>query len=143
MKTFKFTIDSNKYEVAVQSVEEDVVNLTLNGKNYAVAVEREKTAAPVIAPVATPKPAAAAPAAAPQASAPAGAKAVKSPLPGTVLQVKVQAGQSVKRGDVIVVLESMKMENNIMAEKNGVIKSISVTAGQSIMQGDALFELEA
>ncbi len=134
MRTFKFKIDSNKYEVAVNNVEQDVVNLTLNGKDYAVAIEREKEEETAIAPLkvvskeevpATPK-----------------SKAVPSPLPGTILQVVAKVGQSVERGDTIIVLESMKMENNIMAEKNGVIKAIHVEAGQNIMQGDPLFDLE-
>ena len=137
MKTFKFTIDTNKYEVAVNGVENDVVNLTLNGKDYAVAIEREKEeAAPVAASV---------PKTFSKEEAPAAPKsrAVLSPLPGTILRVVAKAGQTVKRGDTIVVLESMKMENNVMAEKNGVIKAIHVQVGQNIMQGDALFDLEA
>lgn len=134
MKTFKFTIDTNKYEVAVNSVENDVVNLTLNGKDYAVAIEREKEEETTIAPLKT--------FSKDEAEAAPKSKAVPSPLPGTILQVVAQAGQTVKRGDTIVVLESMKMENNIMAEKNGVIRAIHVEVGQNIMQGDPLFDLE-
>ncbi|MCL2329385.1 MAG: biotin/lipoyl-binding protein [Bacteroidetes bacterium] len=134
MKTFKFSIDTNKYEVSVNSVEKDIVNLTLNGKNYAVAIEREKEEETTIVPLKTFS----------KDSAPAAPKsqAVPSPLPGTILKVVAKAGQTVKRGDTIVVLESMKMENNIMTEKAGVIKAILVETGQNIMQGDPLFELE-
>ena len=90
--------------------------------------------------VETPKPA---PAAAPSAPKPvvAGFK-VKSPLPGSVLKVVVAEGQAVKRGDVLLTLESMKMENNILAEKDGVVKSIAVTTGQSVMQDDLLLIMD-
>lgn len=135
MKTFKFTIDANKYEIAVNGVENDVVNLTLNGKNYAVMYEREEEEIVPIKPLQ---------AAAKAETAPAKPKAniITSPLPGTILSVDAKVGQSVKCGETVVVLESMKMENNIMIEKDGVIKAISVEAGQNIMQGEPLFELE-
>ena len=71
-----------------------------------------------------------------------GTTVIKSPLPGNVLKVKVEVGQSVKRGDLLLTLESMKMENNIMAEKNAVVKAIHVQPGQTVMQDDPLFDLE-
>ena len=71
-----------------------------------------------------------------------GVTVVKSPLPGNVLKVMVKVGQSVKRGDQLMTLESMKMENNVLAEKNAVIKAIHVQPGQTVMQDDALFDLE-
>jgi len=134
MKTFKFTIDTNKYEVAVNDVKNDVVSLTLNGKDYSVTIEREKEEETTIAPLKTFS----------KDDAPAVPKshAVPSPLPGTILKISATVGQNIKRGDTIVVLESMKMENNIMAEKPGILKAIHVEAGQNIMQGDPLFELE-
>jgi biotin carboxyl carrier protein len=124
-------------------------NITVNGNTYEVFVEEVggATAAPVYsAPVAAPV-AAPAPAAAPApkaASAPAGAQGatvVSSPMPGTILDVKVSVGQSVKKGDVICVLEAMKMENEIPAPKDGVIASVNVQKGASVAANDTLATL--
>ena len=114
-------------------------NITVNGNTYEVYVEEaDASSAPIAAPVAsTPAPAAkpAAPKAAPTA---AGANKVTAPMPGTILQVKVSQGQSVKKGDVICVLEAMKMENDIPAPCDGVIVSINVQKGASVGAGDIL-----
>jgi len=124
-------------------------NITVNGNTYEVVVEEvggaasAPVAAPVFnAPTAAPAPAAA-PAAAPKASAPsaAGANKVTSPMPGTILDVKVTAGQSVKKGDVICVLEAMKMENDIPAPCDGVIASVNVQKGASVAANDVIATL--
>ena len=120
-------------------------NITVNGTTYEVIVE-EADATGVSAPVYTPAPVAA-PAAAPKAApaptaAPAGANSVVSPMPGTILEVKVSAGQSVKKGDVICVLEAMKMENDIPAPCDGVIASINVQKGASVAANDVLATLK-
>ena len=117
--------------------------ITVNGKTYDVTVEETGASAPA-APVAAPAaPAAkAAPAAAPAApAAPAGAEKVTSPMPGTVLAVKVAVGQSVKKGETVVLLEAMKMENEIPAPRDGVVASISVNKGSSVQAGDLLISL--
>ena len=116
-------------------------NITVNGNTYEVYVEEADGAftAPVAsAPVAASTAAPAAKAAAPKAAAPAGANKVTAPMPGTILQVKVSQGQSVKKGDVICVLEAMKMENDIPAPCDGVIASINVQKGASVNAGDVL-----
>lgn len=121
-------------------------NITVNGTTYEVLVEEAGTvaSAPAFAPVATPAPQtvaapAAAPApAAPKASGAAGATKVTAPMPGTILAVKASVGQSVKKGDVICVLEAMKMENDIPAPCDGVIASIDVQKGASVGSGDIL-----
>ena len=109
-------------------------NVNVNGTAYEVTVEEDKGgAAP--APVADPAPAAApAPAPAPApAAAPAGAgEQITAPMPGTILDVKVQAGQSVKKGDVLVILEAMKMENEICAPSDGKITGVNVRKGDSV-----------
>ncbi len=124
--------------------------ITLKGRTYEVEVEAGKAmlldeyeaiapsapAAPVaVAPVAAPAAAPAAPAA---AAVTAAGEAVNAPMPGTILKVNVSQGQAVKEGDVLCVLEAMKMENEIMAPKTGVINQVVVSKGASVNTGDAL-----
>ena len=112
-------------------------NITVNGVAYSVSVEETAAgAAPVAAAPAAPK-ASAAPAAAPKAAAPAaaaGAVSVKAPMPGNILDVKVAAGASVKAGDVLVILEAMKMENEIVAPQDGTVASVNVHKGEKADQ---------
>ena len=118
-------------------------NITVNGVAYEVEVEEvsEQGAAPAAAPV---KAAAPAPKAAPAAK-PAAAKApvaagtkVNAPMPGTILNVKVQQGQQVKKGDVLMILEAMKMENEIMCPQDGTVAQVNVNKGASVNAGDVL-----
>ena len=119
-------------------------SITVNGNTYDVIVEEADASGIVSAPVATPvstliapaAPKAAAPKAAPQGSA--GANKVTAPMPGTILNVKVSAGQAVKKGDVICVLEAMKMENDIPAPCDGVIASINVQKGANVNANDVI-----
>ena len=124
-------------------------NITVNGSTYEVIVEEvggaasvapaPVFAAPAAAPVAAP-----AAAAAPKAAAPAGAAGankVTAPMPGTILNVKVSVGQSVKKGDVICVLEAMKMENDIPAPCDGVVASVNVQKGASVAANDVIATL--
>ena len=119
-------------------------NITVNGVAYSVSVEETAAgAAPVAAAPAAPK-APAAPAAAPKAAAPAGAAgavSVKAPMPGNILDVKVAAGASVKAGDVLVILEAMKMENEIVAPQDGTIASVNVHKGDTVNSGDVLVSM--
>ena len=116
-------------------------NITVNGVAYSVSVEETAAgAAPVAAPAA-PK-AAPAPAAAPKAAAgAAGAVTVKAPMPGNILDVKVAAGASVKAGDVLVILEAMKMENEIVAPQDGTVASVNVNKGDTVNSGDVLVSM--
>lgn len=148
MKEFSFKINGAEYKCAVEEIEAGLTEVTVNGKKY--TVETEKPAAPVAAPKAAPAPApratVAAPAAAPAASkaapvAPAAGVQVKSPLPGSVVKVNVAAGQAVKKGDTLLILESMKMENPILAEQDGTVAQVAVAAGQTVMQDDLLVVL--
>ena len=128
-------------------------NITVNGTTYEVVVEEADgtaaapvytaPAAPKATPVATPAPAApkATPAAPKAAPAAAGGVKVTAPMPGTILSVKVTPGQAVKKGDVICVLEAMKMENDIPAPQDGVIASINVSKGASVAANDVLATL--
>lgn len=114
-------------------------NITVNGKAYDVAVEElgasSAPVAPAAAPAAAPAPAPAAPAAAPAAGA---GEKVTAPMPGTILDVKVAVGDSVTKGQVIMILEAMKMENDIVASCDGKITSVLTSKGSSVNSGDAL-----
>lgn len=148
MKEFVFKINGAEYKCAVEEIEAGKTKVTVNGKVYEVETEAPK-AAPVAAKpaaVAAPAPKPAAAPAAPKAeakpaAAPAAGLQVKSPLPGSVIKVLVSEGQAVKKGDTLLTLESMKMENAIMAEADGTVKQIAVTPGQNVMQDDLLIVL--
>ena len=149
MKEFSFKINGAEYKCAVEEIEAGLTEVTVNGKKYTVETEKPvaPVAAPKAAPAAAPKaapaaPAApkAAPAAAPKA-APAAGVQVKSPLPGSVIKVVAKEGTAVKKGDTLLLLESMKMENPILAEQDGTVAQVAVTEGQSVMQDDLLVVL--
>ncbi len=126
-------------------------NITVNGTSYEVEVEEIKDGMPAPAPRAA---APAAPAAKPVASrpgpaakpapaaAPAGATTVEAPMPGNIWKIEVKEGQTVKAGDVLVILEAMKMENEIMAPADGVVASIHVAEGAAVNGGDVLVSLK-
>jgi biotin carboxyl carrier protein len=151
MKKYSLKINGNQYEVKIDDVNEasTVAHVTVNGTKYDVEIEGGK-AKPVSKPqvVAAPEatglsvtpktPIASKPAA---AAAPASGYKVTCPLPGTVLSLAVKEGDSVAAGQTVAVLEAMKMENNIAADKAGVVKEICVNKGASVMEGDALIIL--
>ena len=124
--------------------------VSLNGKDYEIEVEKGEAqildvtdtpvaAAPAAAPVAA-APVAAAPAAAPAAPAGAG-DPVKAPMPGTIVKVNVSAGQAVKKGEILIVLEAMKMENEIVAPRDGTVTSVTVAKGAAVKTDDVLATL--
>lgn len=131
MRTFNITVNGQTYVVDVEEV------------GGAVAAAPVRAAAPVAAaPVAAAPAAPAAAPAAPKAAAPvAGGEPVKAPMPGTILDVKVAAGQAVKAGDIVCVLEAMKMENEIPAPKDGTVAQVCVNKGATVNAGDALVML--
>ena len=137
MKEFKYTINGNKYEVAVGDVNGNNVEVTVNGETYNVELEakqvkkeRVKVQAPAPAKKATPAAASAAPV--------AGGDALKAPLPGTIREICVAVGDEVKEGQTVIVLEAMKMANNLEAEKDCTVAAINVAVGDSVMEGTPL-----
>ena len=124
-------------------------HITVNGNAYDVQVEELSASAPAAAPVApaAPAPAPAAPAAAPAppvaAAAPAaGAECINAPMPGNILDIKVKAGDSVTKGQVLLILEAMKMENEIMAPHDAVVAGVHVNKGDSVDSGKLLVSLQ-
>ncbi len=115
MKAYKVTVNGTAYEITLEAID-----------------AAEVKAAPAAAPVAAP-----APAAAPVAAAPAGGETVAAPMPGTILDVKVANGAQVKKGDVLIILEAMKMENEIMAPCDGTV-NVVVTKGSAVETGAVL-----
>lgn len=148
MKQYKYTINGADYDVTIDSLNENKAKVIVNGMSFDVEMQGtlnesdlpDAPAADASAAPAAPK--AAAPAAAPKAAAPAGAPGkgtpVKAPLPGVVTAINVNVGQKVKKGETVVVLEAMKMENNIAAECDGTVTSVCVAQGDSVMEGTVL-----
>lgn len=139
MKNYKFTINGNEYNVEIKSMEDNIAEVEVNGTPFQVELAKEiktsKTPKLVRSSVSTKtekKP----------LSAPAGLSKIEAPLPGNIFQIKVKEGDSVKKGDVLLIMEAMKMENNILAEQDGVIKNIKVKEGDTVLQGDILVEIE-
>ena len=131
MKEFKFKIGGTDYLATVEDLKGGNMQVTVNGQTYQVEIPQNKAQGP--------RPAASAPA----ASQAGGPKNVVSELPGTVTEVKVAAGQHVKRGEVLLVIEAMKMANDIVSEVDGTVQRVAVSNGQSVNQGDLLVEMVA
>ncbi len=159
MRSYKFKINGNEYNVDINSVEGNIANVTVNGANYEVEMDT-----PVNAPVAAAavkdsstssqndnqkpandnqKPANDNQGAAPApASKPAGAgKAVTSPLPGVIIEVSVKEGQAVKAGQKVAVIEAMKMENEIQASADGTVTAVLVNKGDSVLEGAEIVKI--
>ena len=144
MEKFQYTVKGVDYDVEIEEIEGNVAKVSVNGIPFEVEMKQPVKATPKptkVKPAVTtaPAPAAtAAPAAAtPQAAAGAGKK-VTAPLPGTITEVKVAVGQTVKAGETVVILEAMKMQNNIEADNAGTVTSVLVKQGDTVMEGTTL-----
>lgn len=142
MKQYKFKINGNDYNVAINSTNGNLADVTVNGVSYQVEMENSMPAAAPVqaAPQASapaPQPAAAA-APTPAAKPAREGKAVTSPLPGVIIEVSVKEGDTVAAGQKVAVLEAMKMENEIQAEKAGVVTKIHVSKGDSVLEGASI-----
>ena len=144
MKVFKYKINGSPYRVVVKDSDSESVELEVNGTPYSVELEQKekksiskiKRQTTVVAPQAmseSPKPVT-------KTSSSAGA--VNSPLPGVVLDIKVKVGDTVKKGETIIILEAMKMENNIQSTADGTVAKVSVEKGASVLEGTELIVIE-
>lgn len=144
MKEYKYTINGNKYEVTIANIEDNIANVVVNGEEYKVEMEKEpepQKKKVVVKPVAQQQ--AAAPAQKSESSARVNMNnAIKSPLPGVITEIKVAVGDEVKAGDTVVVLEAMKMANNLDAEKGGKVTAVLVKEGESVMEDTPLVVIE-
>lgn len=142
MKEYRYKINGNLYKVTVGDIEDNNVRVEVNGTPYTVELEKQNK--PKIKPVV--RTASTSPAASPAAvtrPASVGSKAgIKSPLPGVILEIKVKEGDMVKRGQTLLILEAMKMENDIKADRDGKVTSIKVSKGESILEGTDLIIIE-
>ena len=132
MKEFKCKIGGQDYAATVEDLKDGQMKVTVNGQTYQVEVPHKKAKGPQVV---------MAPAAAEVQQG--GAKNVSSELPGTVTKINVAAGQHVKRGEVLLVIEAMKMANDIVSEVDGTVQRVAVSQGQSVNQGDLLVEMVA
>jgi len=145
MKKFKFTINGNIYETEVLNIEDNVAEIEVNGTLYKVEVDKtmKTTKTPkLVRQVAVPS-TDSHPSVAKTSSpeGPKGAGSIKSPLPGVILEMFVREGDVVKMGQRLLMLEAMKMENNIEADKAGKVLSILKHKGDSVMEGDVLITI--
>ncbi|MBV3428332.1 biotin/lipoyl-binding protein [Prevotella copri] len=150
MAKYQYTVKGVDYEVEIQDIEGNIANVTVNGIPFEVEMKQpvkagkqkvklsgeQKESAPTATPTATATPAATTTAAA------ASGKPVVAPLPGTINEIKVKVGDKVNAGDTVVILEAMKMQNNIEAETSGTITSINVNKGDAVMEGDTLVTIK-
>ena len=151
MKQYKYTINGAQFDVTIDSIVGSKAKVEVNGIPFEVEMQGSSLveealptvstdAAPAATTPATPA-AAEAPAAPAATSGPGAGTPVKAPLPGVVTKILVSAGQAVKKGDTVLVLEAMKMENNITAEADGSVTGICVSAGDSVMEGTTLLTI--
>jgi biotin carboxyl carrier protein len=148
MKKFDFNINGNDYQVDIKSIEGNVAKIEVNGTPYTVKLNQEVKVSktPVIVHKEVPltpsnmnvaekfNPV-------PPSNKPS-SNVIKSPLPGNIVKVNVREGDTFKEGDVLLVMESMKMENNILAERDGKIVRVCAPVGKTVMQDEVLFEIE-
>jgi biotin carboxyl carrier protein len=139
MKNFKFTIKGQDYEVEIKEFEGNFAEIEVNGTVYEIELHKQvkETKTPVLVRSAVEKPKGAHKIKKEKSTA----FQVKAPLPGTIMQVFVREGNEVKKGDRLLIYEAMKMENTILAEKDGTLSSIKVSPGDSVLQDETLMEI--
>ena len=138
MKSFKYTVNGNVYKVVINRVEDTIAEVIVNGTSY--NVELNKPAKKQSAAVKRPAPASVPPIARPTVALSPGE--LRSPLPGTILEIACKEGDTIKKGQKLIILEAMKMENSIIATRDGVVKEIKVKQGESVLEGAELIVID-
>lgn len=139
MKNFKFRIHDNNYNVIIHSHENNVIDLEVNGTLYSVKMKQEikKSKTPTLVRAASKRPSE------PLKINPTSSKTkIVAPIPGVILSIDIKVGDTIKEGDRLLVLEAMKMENNIVSEKTGLITAVNIKEGQQVLQNEVMIELE-
>jgi biotin carboxyl carrier protein len=141
MKKFKFTISGNEYEVEIRQFEQNLAQVEVNGMLYEVELHRDVPVSktPILVRSAVPPPTRGETKIRKNIGK---SLSVASPLPGSIMHVYVKNGDQVKKGDVLLMYEAMKMENKLMAEREGTVVNLKVKPGDSILQGEVLMEIE-
>jgi len=141
MKNYKYTIRGHVYEVEILDIEENIAEIEVNGTHYKIELhkERRKTKTPKLVRAKVPGPTTKEK----KITKDIGAKNYKvvAPLPGTILQIFVKEGDTVNVGDKLLIMEAMKMENDVLAEKSGTIKSVKISPNDAVLQNDLLIEI--
>ncbi|WP_462319041.1 biotin/lipoyl-containing protein [Marinilabilia sp.] len=141
MKKFDFSINGNKYHVHIKDIDDNIASIEVNGTPYSVEIEQEvkKVKTPkLIRNEVKPKPGEGQIVKKPSA----GGHQIQAPLPGNIFKILAKEGDAVKKGDTLLIMEAMKMENNVMADKDGTVKEIKVKEGDAVLQSDVLIVLE-
>ncbi|MDA3954867.1 MAG: acetyl-CoA carboxylase biotin carboxyl carrier protein subunit [Bacteroidales bacterium] len=142
MKKFKFTIRGNEYEVEIKDVEGDIATIDVNGTNYEVEIQQEKVKSTKTPTLVRPSVPVDRKDSKIKKSVSSRAYKLNAPLPGSIFKILKQEGDEVKKGETILIMEAMKMENNIQSEKSGTIVSMKVKEGDTVLQNDVLAEIE-
>ena len=145
MKEYKYKINGNTYKVAVGDIDNNVAQVEVNGIPYKVELDSVKKPVTIVnapRPSAAPRTETGAKVISKPAAAPSSGYQVKSPLPGTILSIPVKVGDTVSASDTVVILEAMKMENAIHAERDGKVSSISVNPGDAVLEGAVILTIE-
>ncbi len=143
MKEFKYKINGSPYRVVVNKSDEEIVELEVNGTPFTVELTPKTKKPKAVVQRHTAEPIQTAPATlVTRPSSPSGKKSIQSPLPGIILDIRCKVGDSVKKGQTLMILEAMKMENNILADGNGKIAEILVQKGDSVLEGANLVVIE-
>ena len=139
MKSYKFKVNENGYTVNIKSHEDNIINLEVNGTSYEVIMKADvkTTKTPTLVRSASKQPAVPL-----KVNSPSTTTKIVAPIPGVILSLNVKVGDVIKENDLLLVLEAMKMENNIVAEKSGTVTAIQVAVGQQVLQDAVMIELE-
>ena len=149
MKEFEFTINGNKYSVEIRNFESNIATVEVNGTPYEVEIHKEmkqpKTPTLIRKEVKSQKGADSQQSPSGESgggSSSSGGYQVNAPLPGTILDIHVKPGDQIKKGQNLITMEAMKMENSVLADKDGTVKEIKVSQGDNVLQDDLLIEME-